>query len=121
MTMNSVQEIAYLITTSMNVPTSVSGAMLDIVDSARQYVENYTGISIPISGIQTAYQGAVLDFARADAVDMVNAQPGGESLSLGELSLSETGDALSAEQYRMLGESKLKAIGRGIGFVRSLS
>ena len=121
MAISTVQEIAYTITTSMQVNSAISGAMIDIVESNRQFVANYTNETIAASGIPTAYQGAIFDFARADAVDLINAQPGGEDISLGELRISEGGDALSAQQYRQLGEMKLKAIGRSVKFSRSLS
>ena len=129
MTIDNTGSIA--ITILQNLPqisAGVSGNLIYIVDGARQYVSNFIGVSINPTNIPTAYQGAILDFSMADTIDLINAQPGGESLSLGELSLDEKEDALTAQQYRLMGEQKLKAIGiratmvrRRATMVRSLS
>ena len=57
----------------------------------------------------------------ADTVDLLLAQTGGEDIRLGELSVSESGEELSAQQYRILGELKLKVLGRAVNYARSLS
>ena len=54
-------------------------------------------------------------------VDLINAQQGGEQIRLADLSISETGEAMSAEQYRQLGEIKLRALGRNVQVRQSLS
>ena len=102
-------------------PSGVSGNLIEIVDMARQHVANFTGQTIGSNSIGATYQPAILDFSKADIVDLVNAQAGGERLRLADLSIDETGEDLSAEQYRMLGEMKLKSIGRKSRFARSLS
>lgn len=102
-----------------DLPSSFSGlVLLQIADMARSHVENYTGASIGSNGIADKYQSAIVDFAKADVIDLFNAQVGGQS-SLGELSLSD-GDALSAEQYRVLGEMELKALGKDYKFAQSI-
>ena len=122
MALNSVQNIATFINgTMLNIPVGISGNMVDIVDTARQHVSNFTGYSIDPSGIATTYQTAVLDFALANTIDLLNANGFGGQLSLGELSLGEQGNLLSAEQYRLLGEMKLKAIGRKVVFSRVIA
>jgi hypothetical protein len=95
--------------------------MQTIVDYARIHVQNFTGQTIDPSGISDSFIPSILDFAKADVIDMNNAQGAGGNVSIGELSINESGGLLSAEQYRILGEMKLKAIGRKINFSRSLS
>lgn len=112
----------HLYTTFPGLPAGFSGlVLLEIADMARQHVANYTGNTIGSNNIADTYQGAVLDFAKADLIDLVNAQAGGEDIRLAELSISETGEAMSAQAYRMLGEMKLKAIGKDYKIVQSLS
>ncbi len=104
-----------------NIPAGVSGNMIEIVDMARQHVANFTGETIGSNSINAEFQPAIVDFSKADTIDLINAQAGGEKVSLAELSIHETGEELSAEQYRMLAENKLRAIGRKIQFAQSLS
>lgn len=104
-----------------NVPAGVSGNMIEIVDMARQHVENYVGNSIGSNSIEKKYQPPIISFAKADVIDFVNAQAGGEQISLAELSIDEKGEQMSAEQWRMMGEMQLKAIGGRIRFARSIS
>ena len=120
--LNSLGSIATFIVGNLNyVPAGVSGNLVIITDNARQYVANYAGVNIGSNSISDKYQGAIVDFAMADTIDLINAQAGGEDISLGELSIKETGEQLSAQQYRLLGEMKLKSIGRKVSFARSLS
>ncbi|MCH7535024.1 MAG: hypothetical protein IH948_04660 [Bacteroidetes bacterium] len=102
-------------------PDGVSGNLLIISDMARQHVENFTGRSIGSNSIDATYQSAIVDFAKADVIDLVNAQAGGEQIRLADLSISETGEAMSSQQYRLLAEMKLKTLGRNIQFAKSLS
>lgn len=102
-------------------PEGVSGNLVIISDMARQHVETYTGIVIGSNDISDRFQPAIVDFAKADVVDLINAQQGGEKIRLADLSISETGEAMSAEQYRGLAEIKLRALGRNIQFRQSLS
>jgi hypothetical protein len=122
MTTDSVGSIAAFIVESFNnIPIGVSGNMTEIVDLARQHVANYVGASINPNSIETKYQPAITNLAKADVIDFVNAQAGGENLSLAELSISETGEQMSAEQWRLLGEKQLSVLGRKFNFARSLS
>ena len=100
--LNSIGSIANFIVNNLNyLPAGVSGNMVIIVDSARQYVSNYTGINIGSNSIADKYQGAIVDFAMADTIDLILAQTGGENITLGELSVAETGEMLSSQQYRI--------------------
>jgi hypothetical protein len=121
MTLNSVGSIATFIVNTFQVSTGISGNMIDLVEANKQFVSNYCGVSISSNSIPDAYQGAILDFSRADVVDLINAQTGGESISLGEFSMDDKGELLSASEYRILGDLKLKALGRKINFAKSLS
>lgn len=96
----------------------ISGNLVIITDAARQHVSNFTGNSIGSNSINDTFQPPILDFAKADIVDLINAN-GSNKLKLGELS-SERG-ILSSEQYRLMAEMKLKGIGRNYQFGQSLS
>lgn len=120
--LNSVGSIAtHLVEIFPGLPEGISGALLPIADMARQHVENFTGIIIGSNDISDRFQPAIVDFAKADVVDLINAQQGGEELRLSDLSISETGEAMAAEQYRQLAEIKIRALGRNIQFRQSLS
>lgn len=122
MTVDNTGSIAlFLLDTISNIPAGVSGNLIYIADNARQYVENYCGTTISAASIPVKYQGAIVDFAKADTIDLVLSQAGGENISLGELSINETGEQMSSEQYRLLGEMKLKVLGRNFNYKRSLS
>lgn len=88
---------------------------------SRQYVANYVGKEIGSNSISAIYQPTILCFAKADTIDFVNAQGGGDKLKLGELSLDESGDQMSADAWRLMGEGQLKSMGRKVHFARSLS
>ena len=121
--LNSIGSISqFLFDSFPGLPSVTSGLiLLQIADMARQHVENYTGVTIGSNSIEDRFQPVILDFAKSDVILFINAQPGGEEIKLADLSISETGEALSAEQYRMLAESKLKLLGRNIQFRQSLS
>jgi len=122
MTTDNIGSIAtFIIESFNNIPTGVSGNMVEIVDMARQHVANYCGTTIGSNSIDAKYQPAIISFAKADTIDFVNAQAGGENISLAELSINETGEQMSAEQWRMFGEMQLKAIGQKIYVARSIS
>lgn len=111
----------YLFNSFTNVPPAMSGTFVIIADLARQHVANYTGDSIGSNSIADIYQPAIVDFAKADALDLIAADPSNAELSLAELSIGGADEALSAEQFRMLGEMKLRALGRKIQYAKSLS
>lgn len=121
MGLSTIGSIALHIVENFTVPAGVSGNMVEIVDMARQHVANYVGTEIGSNSIAPIYQPAIVDFANADTLDMVNADSGGADLKLAELSITSTGQDLSSKQLRMMGEMKLNAIGRKARFARSLS
>ena len=119
--LSSIGSIATFIVESIQVPTGVSGNMIEIVDMSRQHVANYTGENIGSNSIGAKFQPAIVDFSKADVIDLIQAQSGGEKIKLAELSIEETGEEISAQQYRLLGEMKLKSLGRRVYIKRSLS
>lgn len=121
-TLSTIGSIAlFLSNTYPDLPAGISGNLIIFADLARSYVENYTGVSIGSNNIADTYQSVILDFARADILDTLKAQSSSTSLSLSEISLGDSGEELSAAQYRALGELKLRALGRVYQFSQSLS
>jgi len=118
--LSSIGSIATFIVENLQVPAGVSGNMVEIVDMARQYVANYTGDVIGSQSIGAKYQPAIVHFSKADTLDFIQAQTGGEKVKLAELSIEESGEEMSAEQYRLFGEKELKALGRKVQIKRSL-
>ena len=119
--LTSIGSIATHICEVLPVPTGVSGNMIIIADMARQHVANYVGEEIGSQSIASKFQTVIVDFAKADTIDLIQAQAGGEKLKLAELSITESGEEMSAKQYRLLGESKLQALGRKVYIKRSIS
>ena len=67
-----------------------------------------------------AGQSAITQFSSADAIDAVTGQKGGEKIKLAELSIDDSGDQMSAKQWRQAGENSLKALGRAYQVSRSI-
>ncbi len=119
--LSTIGSIAIHIDQVLDITNNVSGNMVAIVDMARQHVANFTGTEIGSNSIDAKFQPAVVNFAFADAVDMISAQIGGEKLRLAELSMDDSNDILSAKQYRMMGENALSTLGRTYHVNRSVS
>ena len=123
MTFNTIGSIANFIQVSFNnVPDGLSGAnLVALVDVARQNVANYVGQTIGSNSIQEEFEPPIVNFAKADAIDFVQAQAGGEKASLAELSFEDSGEGMSSASWRELANGQLKNIGRKASFARSLS
>src|SRR3990167_9549508 len=121
--LSTIGSIAHFIQTSFNsIPTGLSGVnLIALVDSNRQHVANYVGTDIGSNSISDQFQPPIVSLSKADVIDFVQAQAGGERVSLGELSFDESGEAMSSTSWRQLAERQLKAIGRKTRFIRSLS
>ena len=102
-------------------PPGISGNMVEIVDLSRLHVENWTGQDIGSNSIGEKFQPSIVDFSKADAIDLSNAGAGGDQLKLSDLSIGQGQEALTGQQYRLMAEMKLKTIGRSVQFVRSVS
>lgn len=123
MTLSTIGSIANFIQTSFNnVPAGVSGAnLVAIVDSNRQHVANYVGQTIGSNSIQPEFEPPIVSLSKADTIDFVQAQAGGEKITLDELSVEESGEEMSSKAWRMLADSQLQSLGRRARFARSLS
>jgi len=87
----------------------------------RQHVANFTGETIGSNAISIEFQPPIVNLSKADVIDFVQAQAGGEKLSLGELSVEETGESMSSDFWRKLADSQLKSIGKQVNFVKVLA
>jgi len=121
MSLSTCGSIAIFMNECFQLPAGISGNMVEIVDQSRQYIANYTGVTIGSNNIDAKYQPVILDYVKADVIDLIQAQSGGEKISLGELSIDDSGDDLSAKSYRLMGDLKLKSIGKKFIFARSIS
>jgi len=123
MSLDTIGSIANFIQTSFNnVPTGLSGAnLVAVVDMNRQHVANYTGEAIGSNSISIEFQPPIVNLSKADTIDFVQAQAGGEKLSLGELTVEETGEGQSSDFWRKLADSQLNEIGHKTQFTRVLS
>jgi len=119
--LSTIGSIAIHIDQTLDITNAVSGNMVTIVDMSRQHVANFTGAVIGSNSINAKYQPAIVNFAFADAVDMQSAQAGGEKIRLAELSIDDSGDQLSAKQYRIIAENSLSTLGRTYHINRSIS
>jgi len=79
-TFSTVGSIANFIQTSFNnIPTGLSGTnLVAVVDMNRQHVANYTGENIGSNSISAEFQPPIVNLSKADAIDFVQAQAGGE-------------------------------------------
>ena len=120
-TLSTIGSIATFLASSYTLPTGISGNLVIIVDTARQYVAQYTGATIGSNSIDENYQMAIVTFAKADLADFLNIDGQGANTTLSELSVGTTDLGMTSTAYRLLGESMLKSLGRNYQIVRSLS
>jgi len=123
MSLSTIGSIANFIQTSFNnVPAGLSGAnLIALVDMNRQHVANYVGENIGSNSISAEFQPPIVSLSKADAIDFVQAQAGGEKISLGELSMEDSGETMSSNSWRKLAEDQLTSIGGKVSFTRVLS
>jgi len=99
-----------------DVPTSISGTqLLNIADRSRQYVQNYTGVTIGSNSIGLDYQNAILYLSIANTTELMNLTGAdAQSVTLGELTINKgttnnlTQMGLTAKQMAM---EELKTLG----------
>jgi len=117
--LSTIGSIAYVITSSItNIPTGVSGNMLQFVDVARQYASQFTGVSIGSNSIPENYQMAIFNLSMSNAINTIVSQGYG---TIAELTINGGNIPMSAQAYKDLGEMQLKVLGRHVSAVRSLS
>lgn len=117
--LSTIGSIATHIVESISVSNGVSGNMVEIVDNNRQHVANFTGTDIGSNSIADKYQPPIINFSKADTMDFVNSEGG--ALKLGELSIGDSNETMSASAWRQLAESQLRAIGRKTSFIRVIN
>ena len=100
------------------IPSSLSGTnMNDIVSQQISYAEQYTGVTIDSNSIEAKYQGPICNLTIAQLLRAMEIQEGGvESVSLGELSVSEAGEGNSQTATELIEQAKmqLKELGRNV-------
>ena len=100
-----------------DVPSNVSGALLDIVDRSRLYVECYTGKSIGSVAIAEKYQPAILAHATFKALGTMQLTGADvESIKLGDWQQKKGGNSnlsKSMEAYELEYKEALKCLGFG--------
>jgi hypothetical protein len=125
MALSTIGSIATHIAESFpSMATGISGNLVETVNMSRVHVQNYTGDTIGSNAIAEQYQSAILNFSKADVVDLtytafavtagsasavISTGSGGsyESLKLAELSISEgTGGGEIAAMNSLNGLSK---------------
>lgn len=122
MALDTIGSIATHIAESFpSLSTGVSGNLVEIVNISRLNVQNFTGATIGSNSIAEAYQPAVVNFAKADAIEMDDASAGGENVKLGDLSVSEGAGKSSPEMFRQLAENSLKYVGRSVKIRKTLA
>ena len=93
--LNTIGSIATFIVQNLTgLPAGVSGGMVQTVDLARQHVANFTNNSIGSNSISDKFQPAIVDWAKADAVELANAGAG-DKIQLADLTIDSTGEPIS--------------------------
>lgn len=108
-----------------NVPTNISGALIDIADEQRLYVQEYTGATIGSNSIEEKYQPVIIDFTTAKAMDFMQLTgTDASSLTLGDFSIgkgSASSLSAAADALRVSAERRLKSLGKTMRYTRVLS
>jgi len=102
-----------------SIPTGISGAeLISIVDEARLYCEQYTGVSIGSTSIAEKYQPAIIKRACADVMDVMKTQGAdATSITVGDFSINKgKGGNLSdaSDSLRLEADNILKQLGRKV-------
>jgi len=104
------------------ISTTISGALIDIADEQRLFMEEYTGLTIGSVGIAEKYQPALIDLTTAKTLDMMQLEGGDfSSLSLGDFSVEKGTDSnlnTAGTIVRKDAMEKLKRLGSTIRFRR---
>jgi len=106
-----------------DIPATISGAVLSIVERNIQRVENYTGDTIGTSSIKERYQPAITDLSCAQVLSAMEMQGADvSSIKLGDFSVSKgskTSTASARDYLKEQGEAELKDLKKGIKFART--
>ena len=105
-----------------DVPATVSGALVAILDEERLYMEQYTGQTVGSVGIAEKYQPALTSLGIARVLDLMQLEGiDATSVTLGDFTVQKgAGDSLSSasERYRKDAMEKMRALGTNIRFTR---
>ena len=92
--------------------------MVQFVDLARQYVSQFTGVTIGSNSISENYQGVIVNLAMSSVMSSIVSQGFGQ---IAELTINGGQIPMSASAYKELADAQLKVLGRHVVSVRSLS
>jgi len=101
MSLETIGSIATHIAESFVLPVGISGNLVETVDANRILVENFTGDNIGSNSISEKYQHAILNYSKADVIDMTFAQ--GTTVSISGTSNVVEGNTSSFETLRLEG------------------
>lgn len=122
--LGSVQEHVGAIVGWTNVPTSVSGTVLNnMVSQEINFVETYTTDTISDNSISSKYQPAVIDLVMSKLLLSIDTQEKGiDKISLSDLSVSQGGQSNKslAKQLREDAIRRLKELSRTVRFTQSI-
>lgn len=118
--LSTIGSISEHITESLSVPTGISGNMIEIVDMARQHVANYVGKTIGSNSINASFQPAIVNIAKADTIDFINAQEDSGDLKIDDLEVGAGFTKDSAQAYRDMADRYLKSLGRTFNYKKTL-
>ena len=121
MALSTIGSIAtHIVESFSNLPTGISGNMVEIVDMNRIHVQNYTGQTIGSNAISETFQPTIVDLSKADAIDSSSGQGDFSELKLADLSIGENSGEIS-KSLRDSAMDKLKMLGQKRRFARSVS
>lgn len=108
-----------------NVPTSISGTrLLEIADRKREFVQNYTGITIGSNSIDIKYQDVIVNLSAAQTLkNMMLTGADAGNIRIGDFSINKgASDSLSVSAERLEADAmfQLKSLGRKITFKKAL-
>ena len=119
--LGSVQEHVGAIVGWTNVPTSVSGTVLNnMVSQEINFVEQYTTETISDTSISEQYQPCIIDLTLSKVLLSVDAQEGGiTSVNFGDLKVGQGsvgGNAALAKQLKDGAIKRLRELSRNVRF-----
>lgn len=101
-------------------PNSVSGVLNTIVNNSIFFVENYTGDTLGTVNIADRYYPSISNFAFSNVLKLMAVQDNGvSSVSVGEMSVSNTNLKEMAKHYEEQGMFNLKSLSKGIKFFKA--
>ena len=98
-----------------NIPSTISGTLVNIVNNQVYFAEIITGNDISVSSIEEKYQPGIISLTISSIMGLMGAQGiGTKSVKIGELSIMKGMNESSAKEWRDIGLEQLKSIGERI-------